>query len=236
MRGWMVRVRAHEAGLYRHSVRVARLVTEYTRFVGAPYQSAWTMIEGGLLHDVGKTLMPAAMLVKPKPLNEAEKQMMTLHPAIGAALLEAEGYLTIPVIAIVRSHHERLDGSGYPEGLRHTTAKAVRVVAVCDAFCAMTESRPYEGAWPEDAALKRLQSMPDQYDADIAISLGGVLDAKRQGWSPENTNVNLPSDLKVKAHRRIGLVHPRSAFFEPVYPLKTSLSPGAIAVDEVACD
>ncbi len=232
MRGWMIRMHAHETGLYRHSVRVARLVTEYTRFAGVPYQSAWTMIEGGLLHDVGKTLMPQALLVKPKPLNEAEKQMMTLHPAIGAALLEAEGYFTVPVVAIVRSHHERLDGSGYPEGLRHTTAKAVRVVALCDAFCAMTESRPYEGAWPEEAALKRLQSMPDQYDADAALSLGGVLEAKRQGWSPENMEFDLSSELTVKAHRRTGLVHPRSAFFERVYPAKLSALVGTSTEDK----
>ncbi len=227
IRGWLIRVHAHETGLYRHTIRVARLVTEYTRFAGIPYPSAWTMIEGGLLHDVGKILMPVAMLVKPKPLNEAEKQMMTLHPAIGAALLEVEGYFEPPVIAVVRSHHERLDGSGYPEGLRHTTAKAVRVVAICDAFCAMTESRPYEGAWPEEAALKRLQSMPNQYDLKIALSLGEVLEAKRQGWNPEKTEVDLGSELMSKGHRRISLVHPRSAFFDRVYPSKPMVLSGA---------
>jgi putative nucleotidyltransferase with HDIG domain len=222
MSGWMTRVRAHEAGLYRHTIRVARLVTEYTRFLGIPYQKAWVMIEGGLLHDLGKTLMPAAMLVKAKPLNDCEKQMMLLHPSIGAALLEAEGHFTPPVVAVVKSHHERLDGSGYPEGLRQSTLNAVRVVAVLDAFCAMTESRPYEGAWPEDQALNRLLSMPEQYDPAVSESLGKLLEAKRHGWSGGNIEIEVVSKPSSRFLRGGGLVHPRNAFFDAVYPPENS--------------
>jgi putative nucleotidyltransferase with HDIG domain len=142
---WLGLMRKHESGLFEHSLHVGKLVTDYTRFCGLAFETAWPMIEGGLLHDIGKTQLPSALLVKPRALNEGEQRMMILHPGFGAALLEAEDYYDDHVVAIVKSHHERLDGSGYPDGLHESrTPKAVRVVAVCDAFCAMTESRPYE--------------------------------------------------------------------------------------------
>jgi HD-GYP domain-containing protein (c-di-GMP phosphodiesterase class II) len=77
-------MRSHESGLLQHSLHVAKLVTDYTRFSGLSYDSSWSMIEGGLLHDIGKTQLPPALLVKPKALNDAEQRMMILHPGIGS--------------------------------------------------------------------------------------------------------------------------------------------------------
>ena len=216
---WMGLMRSHEPGLYQHSLHVGKVVTDYTRFCGLAFETAWPMIEGGLLHDIGKTQLPPALLVKPRALNEAEQRMMILHPAFGAALLEAEGFYTKPVIAIVKSHHERLDGSGYPNGLHQSrTAKSVRVVAVCDAFCAMTESRPYENAWPNERALERLRSMPAQYDGAVVDELGGMLDAREHGWQSAEPMVEEPVDVTSKVKRHRGLLHPRSAFFKATYP------------------
>ena len=216
---WMGLLRSHEPGLYQHSLHVANLVTDYTRFCRLGFETAWPMILGGLLHDIGKTQLPAAMLVKPKALNDAEQRMMILHPAFGAALLEAEDYYTKPVIAIVKSHHERLDGSGYPKGLQKSrTARAVRVVAVCDAFCAMTEVRPYENAWPVDRAVARLRSMPEQYDGEVVFALGEMLEAREHGWQSEDTNMAEPVSV-VSRTPLAAQLHPRSAFFEAVYPV-----------------
>jgi putative nucleotidyltransferase with HDIG domain len=212
-------MRSHESGLLEHSLHVAKLVTDYTRFSGLSYDSSWSMIEGGLLHDIGKTQLPPALLVKPKALNDAEQRMMILHPGIGAGLLEAEGYYTAPVVLIVKSHHERLDGTGYPSGLQASRlTRGVRVVAVCDAFCAMTETRPYENAWPADRALARLQSMPEQYDGEVVLALREMLlKAREPGWRSEETMVDEPVDVTSK-RKRPGSIHPRSAFFKAVYP------------------
>lgn len=109
-------MRKHEPGLYRHSLRVGKLATDFYRFCGMEYTRGWNLIEGALLHDLGKICLPAAMLTKPRELNDAEKRMIALHPTIGAELLEAQGYFAKPVVNIVRRHHERLDGSGYPDG------------------------------------------------------------------------------------------------------------------------
>ena len=95
-------MRSHEPGLYEHSLHVAKLATDYTRFCGLDLETSWNIIEGGLLHDVGKIQLPPALLVKPKALSGAEQRMMILHPKVGAGLLEAEGYYTKPVIAIVK--------------------------------------------------------------------------------------------------------------------------------------
>jgi putative nucleotidyltransferase with HDIG domain len=215
---WLGLMRKHELGLFEHSLHVAKLVTDYTRFCGLAFETAWPMIEGGLLHDIGKTQLPASLLVKPKGLNDSEQRMMILHPGFGAALLDAQGYYAAEVIAIVKSHHERLDGSGYPEGLRKSrTAKAVCIVAVCDAFCAMTESRPYENAWPAEIALARLRSMSAQYDGEAVASLGEMLEARQQGWQSADTYIDEPVNVVTKV-RRMGLLHPRSAFYKAVYP------------------
>lgn len=213
VRGWLQRMREHEPGLYRHSLRVGRLATDFYHFCGMEYTRGWNLIEGALLHDLGKICVPAAILIKPRELNEAEKRMVALHPLIGAELLEAQGYFGKPVINILRRHHERIDGSGYPDGWRkERTAKIVRVVAVCDALCAMTEQRSYEDAWPWAEALGRLKAMPEQYDGEVALILEAMTRERR-------TSIQLPdsmlAEMQRSSKRASGVARPRSAFYAP---------------------
>ena len=208
---WLDKMRKHEPNLYRHSLRVGRLAADYYSFCGMAFGLGWSLIEGALLHDIGKTCLDAEVLSRPRALNQQERRMIALHPTIGAELLEAQGYFGKPVINIVRRHHERLDGSGYPNGWRRRrTAKSVRVVAACDALCAMTEDRPYEDAWPVADALKRLKSMPEQYDFEIVVALESMI-LERGTTIPLYESVSAAT--KDFAKKAAGVKRPRSAFY-----------------------
>ena len=210
---WLDKMRKHEPSLYRHSLRVGRLAADYYSFCGMEFSRGWSLIEGALLHDLGKVCLQPSVLSKPRGLNGEERRMVALHPTIGAEMLEAQGYFGKPVINIVRRHHERLDGSGYPNGWsRKRTAKIVRVVAVCDALCAMTEDRPYEDGWPVPEAIERLIAMPEQYDAEVVRALDTMI-------RDRGTSIPLYETMSVTtkdfAKRASNVKRPRSAFYPP---------------------
>jgi HD-GYP domain-containing protein (c-di-GMP phosphodiesterase class II) len=110
-----------------------------------------------LLHDVGKLAVPAELLRKPGPLSTDERALIRRHPEIGEALL-TPFLRDADVLAAVRGHHERFDGTGYPDGLRGRAIPFVaRVVAVADAFDAMTTPRPYHAGLSVAEALDVLR-------------------------------------------------------------------------------
>ena len=112
---------------------------------------------GAILHDVGKIGVPDAILLKPGPLNEAEAATMREHPDIGARLLSGVDFLQ-PALSVVRHHHERWDGTGYPLGLKGKQIPVeARIVALCDAFDAMTSDRPYRPAVSVEAACREIE-------------------------------------------------------------------------------
>ena len=101
---------------------------------------------GFFLHDIGKVGIPESVLCKPGPLSDAEWQVMRTHPAIGAQIVEPISFLK-GAVEIVRTHHERWDGAGYPRGLRgEQIPLAARIFAIADCFDAMTSDRPYRAA------------------------------------------------------------------------------------------
>jgi diguanylate cyclase (GGDEF)-like protein len=111
----------------------------------------------GTLHDIGKLAVPDTILSKPGPLTEEEWQFVRRHPVIGERILRAAPALT-PVGPLVRSSHEHFDGGGYPDGLAGDAIPlASRIVAVCDAFDAMTSDRPYRVAMSAEGALDELR-------------------------------------------------------------------------------
>jgi putative nucleotidyltransferase with HDIG domain len=122
----------------------------------------------GLLHDIGKVAIPDAILNKPGPLSEAEWAYMRRHPEIGAKMLSG------PQLADVRewvlAHHERPDGRGYPCGLRQNNIPLeARIVAVADAYEAMTSDRPYRAGMKPDLAREQLRDgAGSQFDARVA--------------------------------------------------------------------
>jgi putative two-component system response regulator len=114
---------------------------------------------GALMHDIGKVFVDDRLLGKPTPLTRAELETIRLHPQLGEALL-APTVSHTTVLGIVRWHHERWDGGGYPDGLEQTaTPLGARIVATADAFVAMRESRAYRERRSLDEALDELRRL-----------------------------------------------------------------------------
>jgi HD-GYP domain-containing protein (c-di-GMP phosphodiesterase class II) len=136
---------------------------------------------GALLHDLGKVRLPEGILRKPGPLDPGERELVNRHPVWGAELLERVPGLE-PVATIVRFHHERWDGTGYPDRLeRDRIPIASRIVAVCDAYQAMTSARPYRAALPPAAAASELcAGAGTQFDPALVERFVEVL--QERGW------------------------------------------------------
>lgn len=129
-----------------HCERLARYAAALGSAVGMSPADVTALRRGGYLHDIGKIAIPDAILLKNGPLTTDEIAMMRCHPTIGTELcsnLQSLG----PVLPIVRQHHERLDGSGYPDGLRGGAISTLaQVIAIVDVFDALTTTRPYRPA------------------------------------------------------------------------------------------
>ncbi len=139
-----------------------------------------------MLHDLGKIAVPDRVLLKRGTLSRREFDLIKLHPAAGAEILRPLGSFSAPE-PVVLHHHERFDGTGYPNGLRAGSIPlAARIVAVADAFDAMTTDRPYRAGLPVAEALQRLrdgrasQWDPDAIDAFLSI-FGGTTDVNGHG-------------------------------------------------------
>jgi putative nucleotidyltransferase with HDIG domain len=145
------------ASLDTHVERVAELAGELAAELGLPDHDVQRIRLAATLHDVGKTAIPAAILDKPGPLDQQEWEFMRRHPVIGARIVSSAPALasTAPLIL---SSHERTDGRGYPEGLSgEQIPLGARIIAVCDAFEAMTSERVYREAISIDLALDELR-------------------------------------------------------------------------------
>jgi putative nucleotidyltransferase with HDIG domain len=164
-----------------HASRVEVLAHGLARRLGLDRQVLLRLRLGALLHDIGKLAVPEAVLVKPGELNDVERAQMRRHPGAGAWMLRAIG-VAREALPGVLFHHERWDGRGYPAGLAGASIPLeARILAVVDAFDAMTSIRPYRGARPVADALVELQRCagsqfdPAIVDVFLAVSLAGDL-------------------------------------------------------------
>jgi putative nucleotidyltransferase with HDIG domain len=157
---------------YAHSLQVAAMATAMARRLGVHGEELIDIEFGALLHDIGKLCLPRGILAKPGRLTDAERDLIRMHPEWGASLVESIPGLE-RVGAIVRFHHERPDGRGYPHGLRRDDIPpAARIVSVCDAYGAMTKTRPYRAALLHNAALVELERCSGtQFDPDVVDAL-----------------------------------------------------------------
>jgi cyclic di-GMP phosphodiesterase len=141
-----------DTGTRAHSQRVQRYALELSGSVGSDVVEDPSVEYGFLLHDVGKIGIPDRILQKPGPLNGGETRLMRTHTLLGEQMLGGVAFLQGEGLRVVRSHHERWDGSGYPDGLTGTDIPlAARIFAVADSLDAMTSDRPYRPAltWAE---------------------------------------------------------------------------------------
>ena len=147
---------------------------------------------GAVLHDIGKVRVPEAILNKPGSLTDEEWKVMRTHPEVGERILQPIQSLQA-ILPIVRHHHERWDGSGYPDRLvGRAIPLGARIVAVCDAFRAMTEDRPYRASLGLAEALSELESCAgSQFDPDCVEALMRALD--RRGGTAEVVALRPPT-------------------------------------------
>jgi len=162
----------------RHSEDVVGLAQQVGELLGLETASMLELEFAARLHDVGKIQVPDAVLNKPGPLDPHENDVIRCHAAWGAETLARIPGLEA-VATIVRFHHERWDGAGYPDGLSgERIPLASRIISVCDAYGAMTCDRPYRSALGPDDALGEIRSgSGTQFDPDVVDALVAVLAA-----------------------------------------------------------
>ncbi|MGE0674300.1 MAG: HD-GYP domain-containing protein [Methylibium sp.] len=177
---WVVEARDPYTG--GHLWRVSRYAALLCEHAGTSLSVCARVSIGAFLHDLGKVGIPDAILRKPAALTEDEHAVIQTHADVGARLLAGHPLASWALDA-VQAHHERPDGRGYPRGLRGTAIPyAARVVALCDAFDAMTSTRPYRAAMPVKQALERLDAcLGSQFDEALgrhflALGAEGLLD------------------------------------------------------------
>jgi cyclic di-GMP phosphodiesterase len=151
---------AKDPCLRGHSIRVSHYSVETARRLGLGEPVIEQIRIGGELHDIGKIGTREAVLQKPGSLTEDERHQICEHPALGERMLAPLARESPGVLRVVRSHHERLDGSGFPDGLQgEAIPLEARIVAVADAFDAMTSERPYRSSRPPADALGELHQV-----------------------------------------------------------------------------
>jgi cyclic di-GMP phosphodiesterase len=152
-----------------HCQRLATYATSLGRSLGLDDSDLSALERGGFLHDIGKIAVPDAVLLKEGKLDPQESRVMREHPVVGDALCSGLRSLNT-VRPIVRHHHERLDGSGYPDGLKNTEVPLLaQIVSIVDIFDALTTERPYRNARPQDEAFDVLSSEASKGWRDRAL-------------------------------------------------------------------
>jgi putative nucleotidyltransferase with HDIG domain len=182
-----------------HSAAVATYARDIAARMGLAEQDQRLAHLCGLVHDIGKIGLPAGLLEKPGALTLDERREMQRHSEIGERILaNVETYAEIA--AVVRSHHERMDGNGYPDGLTGDQIPLLaRIIAVADAYNAMTSDRPYRDAMPTRVARLRLaQAVETQFDTSVVAAfeaiLAGATEDYRRAQGPEFDWLSQPSD------------------------------------------
>ncbi len=163
---------ANEPYTHGHSYRVSKYCVRLGRAMGLSPQELETMEYGGLLHDIGKIAITNDIICKPGRLTEEEFGKLTAHPAIGAEIVKQIKFLQ-QTADLVRHHHERPDGKGYPDGLKGDDISiGAGIMNVCDAFDAMTSDRSYRKALPVEKAVEELvRFRGTQFNAAVVDTL-----------------------------------------------------------------
>lgn len=159
LEGWARALDLRDCETEGHSRRVASVAVEMARAMNIPVEQHIHVWRGALLHDIGKLGVPDSILLKPGSLTPEEWQIMRLHPVYGFDWLLPIEYLR-PALAIPRSHHERWDGTGYPDRLSgENIPLEARIFAPIDVWDALSSNRPYRRSWPDDRIRDHIRSL-----------------------------------------------------------------------------
>lgn len=174
---------------HSHSQRVAMISEELGRRMGLGPLALRALRQAALLHDIGKIAVPDSLLYKPRALGTEERATMASHVLVGEEVLNQAGGMLREVVSAVAGHHERWDGNGYPHGWKgEQTPLLARILAVADAFEAMTSDRPYRPALSPDEAVRRIQEgAGTQFDPQVVVAFVSAY-AEGAPWVCQNVN------------------------------------------------
>lgn len=185
----VARLKTHDDYTYLHSVAVSALMLALARQLKLDERLVRIAGIGGLMHDLGKALMPLEILNKPGRLTDEEFAIMKQHSGAGAQALQ-EGGCEPDVVDIVLHHHERMDGRGYPHGLREDEISLLaRMGAVCDVYDAVTSVRPYKRPWDPAMAMREMARWDGHFDTRVFNAF-----VKSVGIYPVGSLVRLSSE------------------------------------------
>ena len=192
----LLRLAEKDGSTEGHTRRVATLAVQIGEQLQLPAARLRLLALGGLLHDMGKLAVPDAILNKPGKLTDEEFAVIKGHPVAGRELLNELGGFPELVLDLVESHHERLDGRGYPnKAAAAKLALEVRILTVADVYDALTADRVYREAWPIERALALLdEDTGSAFDAACVVALKAVV-------APEQDEVAWRASLTAPAER-----------------------------------
>lgn len=164
----LARLKNKDEYTYMHSVSVCALMIALARQLGLDEEQIREAGLAGLLHDIGKMLVPLSVLNKPGKLTDDEFAIVRLHPERGHALLSRSGMVAACALDVCLHHHEKFDGTGYPHRLRgEQISYLARMGAICDVYDAITSCRPYKNAWDAADSLARMAKWEGHFDTAI---------------------------------------------------------------------
>lgn len=162
------RLQNKDTYLMEHSLNVSILMSIFAKHLNIDKRIIQELTLGAFLHDIGKILLPKEILYKPGELTPKEFNILRSHVALGLKTLESTPSVSNIAVNMVREHHERLDGSGYPKQLKgNEISKYGRMIAIVDSYSAMTSERPYKTSVHPINAFKVLISESEQYDEEL---------------------------------------------------------------------
>ncbi|MFZ4287177.1 HD-GYP domain-containing protein [Variovorax sp. HJSM1_2] len=192
----LARIKTADDYTYMHSVAVCALMVALGRRLGLDEKTISAIGEAGLLHDVGKAMIPLSVLNKPGRLTEKEFDVVRGHPAAGYEILRISPGVSAEALDVCLHHHEKTDGSGYPKRLdAKTISLAAKMGAVCDVYDAITSNRPYKRGWDPAESIHKMAGWAEGH-FDIQVFQAFV---KSLGIYPVGSLVKLSSE-------RIGVV------------------------------
>ncbi|OLP58615.1 hypothetical protein BJF93_17375 [Xaviernesmea oryzae] len=180
----MTRLKSKDKATFLHSLAVSALLMHFARSMSFDSEMVRVLGVAGLLHDIGKLIIPKEVLQKPGSLTSEERQVIMQHPVFGFDLLKASDMPAV-VLDICRYHHERMDGRGYPDRLTaEKLSVPVRMAAIVDVYEAITSLRPYRTPWSSQRALTWMSEQTGHFDRQLLMRFVLSLDpALTQGMS-----------------------------------------------------
>jgi putative nucleotidyltransferase with HDIG domain len=176
LEGWSRALEVRDQETKGHSHRVAEITLRLAKAMGLAEQDLVHVRRGALLHDIGKLGVPDSILLKPGPLNEEERDILRIHPAVAYEILAPIAYLR-PALDIPYCHHEKWNGSGYPRGLKgEDIPLAARIFAIVDVWDALTSDRPYRKALSKAETLAYIQEQAgEHFDPQVVDAFFSVI-------------------------------------------------------------